>query len=148
MFNLNLLFDAILQIFYVGMSVYGLYLWRSGNDQNEELPITHMTFRDHSITIAGGVILGVGVAYATSFFYKSSWPYLDSLTTAFLMLATYYLVKRKVECWIYFVAADVIYIYIYWAQEAKLLAGTMVVFSVMAMVGYWQWSREMKVEMK
>ena len=52
MYSYNLLFDTILQIFYVGMSVYGLYLWRSSKDQSEELPITHMTAKDHWITIS------------------------------------------------------------------------------------------------
>ena len=42
MFSYNLLFDAILQIFYMGMSLYGLYLWRSrsGEDKAEELCAT------------------------------------------------------------------------------------------------------------
>lgn len=148
LFSYNLLFDAILQIFYVGMSVYGLYLWRSDRDQSEELPITHMTYNDHWITIGSGVVLGLGVAIITSFFFKFSWPYLDSLTTAFLMMATYYLVKRKIECWTYFVIADAIYIYIYWAQGATLFAGMMIVYTIMAVVGYWQWGREMKRKIK
>lgn len=144
LYNYNLVFDALLQVFYIGMSVYGLYLWSAGKDQKEELPIRHMTGRDHTITIISGVVLGIGVAYSTSLFYEASWPYLDSLTTAFLMLATYYLVKRKIECWIYFIIADAIYIYIYWAQGAKLFAGMMVVYTVMAAVGYWQWAKDIK----
>ena len=148
LYSYNLLFDAILQLFYVGMSVYGLYLWRSEEDQSAQLPITHMLLKDHLLTIVGGVLLGIGVAFATSFFYEASWPYLDSLTTAFLMLATYYLVRRKMECWIYFIIADSIYIYIYWEQGAKLFAGMMVIYTIMAAIGYWQWGREMKREMK
>ena len=92
MFSYNLLFDAILQIFYLGMSLYGLYLWRSGGDKAEELPISQMTVKDHWVTLFIGGVIGVGVAYVTGLFYDASWPYLDSLTTAFLMLATYYLV--------------------------------------------------------
>lgn len=148
MYSYNLLFDAILQIFYVGMSVYGLYLWRNGKGNEEELSITQMTTMDHWVIISIGGLLGVGVAYVTGLFYDASWPYLDSLTTAFLMLATYYLVKRKIECWIYFVIADAIYIYIYWAQGAMLFAGMMVVYTIMAAVGYWQWQREMKTGVK
>jgi len=83
LYSYNLVFDALLQIFYVGMSIYGLYLWRSGKEEKKDLPIRHMTLNDHLITIISGVILGIGVAYATSFFYEASWPYLDSLTTAF-----------------------------------------------------------------
>ena len=148
MFSYNLLFDAILQIFYMGMSLYGLYLWRSGEDKAEELPISQMTVKDHWVTLFIGVVIGVGVAYVTGLFYDASWPYLDSLTTAFLMLATYYLVKRKIECWIYFMITDAVYIYIYWLQGAKLFAGMMVVYTIMAAVGYWQWRKEMKTEMK
>lgn len=143
LYNYNLLFDALLQIFYVGMSVYGLYLWRSGKDQKVELPITRMSFQEHLLTLLSGIVLGVGVAYVTSFFYEASWPYLDSLTTAFLMIATYFLVQRKLECWIYFVIADAIYVYIYLEQGAQVFACMMVLYTIMAVLGYTQWRKEM-----
>lgn len=145
LYNYNLVFDAILQIFYVGMSVYGLYQWRSAHEDSSELPITHMTMVDHAITVISGLVLGVAVAYCTSLVYDASWPYLDSLTTAFLMIATYYLVQRKIECWIYFIVADAIYIYIYYAQGATLFAYMMIAYTFMAALGYWQWNREMKL---
>ena len=43
---------------------------------------------------------------------------------------------------------DAVYIHIYWLQGAKLFAGMMVVYTIMAAVGYWQWRKEMKTEMK
>lgn len=142
-YDYNLVFDAILQLFYVGMSIYGIYEWRSDDGSKTVLPITHMTAKDHMATIVIGVIVGVGLAYITGLFYAASWPYLDSLTTAFLMLATYHLVKRRIETWIYFIIADAIYIYIYIAQGAILFAYMMIIFTIMAAVGYWQWKREM-----
>lgn len=144
----NLLFDAILQGFYVGMSIYGLYLWQNGKSESDGLPISHMTTLDHCITVTVGVVLGFGLAYVTGLFYEASWPYLDSLTTAFLMLATYYLVKRKIECWIYFVIADAIYIYIYYVQGALLFSGMMIVYTAMAAIGYYQWKNEMRMLVK
>ncbi len=143
-YTYNLLFDSLLQIFYVGMSVYGLFLWRGDKDQDVVLPITQMTTKEHIITISCGFFLGIGVAYIIGLFYQATWPYLDSLTTAFMMLATYLLVIRKIECWIYFIIADAVYVYIYLEQGATLFAGTMVVFIAMAVVGYWQWGRDLK----
>lgn len=144
LYTYNLLFDALLQIFYVGMSIYGLYLWRKGQDDRAVLPITRMNFREHSLTIIGGAVLGLGVAYITGIFYESSWPFLDSLTTAFLMIATYFLIQRKLECWLYFVIADAIYIYIYVNQGAQLFAVMMAVYTLMAILGYISWKRELK----
>ena len=148
LYSYNLLFDALLQMFYVGMSIYGLYLWGSGKSEREELAITRMSGKEHILTILGGVVLGIGVAYATSFFYKASWPYLDSLTTAFLMIATYFLVQRKLECWIYFVIADAVYIYIYHKQGAELFAIMMVLYTIMAIIGFMQWQKELRTDMK
>lgn len=148
LFIYNLLFDCLLQIFYVGMSIYGLYLWRVDRSDKQELPITHMSRIEHILTLMSGMVLGIGVAYATSFFYVASWPYLDSLTTAFLMIATYFLVQRKLECWIYFVVADAVYVYIYWAQGAKLFSVMMVFYTAMAILGYLSWQKEMKFALK
>lgn len=142
-YSYNLVFDAGLQMFYVGMSVLGLYQWKSGQNK-EELPITSMTINEHLITILAGAVVGVLVAYLTGLFYDASWPYLDSLTTAFLMIATYWLVKRKLECWIYFVIADAIYIYIYQQQGAQLFSYMMVLYTIMAIWGYFGWRKEMQ----
>lgn len=137
-FQYHLAFDALLQIFYVLMSIYGIYQWRSAYEEIE-LPITRMQIRDHIITLLGSIGVGLLVAYITLQFYDIAWPYLDSVTTGMLIFATYWLTQRKLENWIYFIMADATYIYIYWQSGAEAFAGMMVLYTIMAVLGYWSW---------
>ena len=141
--NLNLKFDGCLQIFYVIMSIYGLYRWRVGAKE-EELPITRMSLRDHLLMLGAGVVISVVVAYVSSFLFTTELPYLDATTTGMSIVATFFLINRKLENWIYFIVIDLAYIYIYGQSSAYLLVGIMVVYIVVAIIGYISWKGEME----
>jgi nicotinamide mononucleotide transporter len=137
--NLNLKFDGFLQIFYVGMSIWGLYSWKNGGKGKGELPISRMTVNDHAITIVGGIILGVGIAWLTSNILETALPYLDAVTTAMAIITTVMLVLRKLENWLYWIVIDLVYVYIFIRQGAPLLAGVMGFYGLLAIYGYIEW---------
>ena len=139
--NLNLKFDGFLQIFYVGMSIWGLYKWKKGGDDQQELPITKMSTADHLSVIGISALLGIGIAWITRNIMDTSLPYLDAITTAFAIVVTYMLVIRKLENWIYWVAIDLAYVYIFINQSAPLLAGIMGIYTLLAIYGYKEWSK-------
>ncbi len=138
--NLNLKFDGVLQIFYVAMSIYGLYRW-SKSQNEEELAITLMQPKKHFQVILLGVVVSVIVAYVSSYFFTTELPYLDATTTGMSIVATFLLIGRKLENWLYFIVIDLAYIYIYGSQGAYLLSGIMAVYIVVAVMGYFSWKK-------
>jgi nicotinamide mononucleotide transporter len=139
--NLNLKFDGFLQIFYVGMSVWGLIAWKKNHTHQEELQVTRMSWREHTHTFFVSLIVGVGLAWLTRNALTTALPYLDAITTAFAITATFMLIKRKLENWIYWIFIDITYIYIFIRQDAPLLAGIMGLYGLLAIYGFLEWRR-------
>ncbi len=142
-FLLNLKFDAGLQAFYLLMSIWGIYHWKKGNN-GEEAVIHTKPLSFHLIIITAIVILGILLAAIIGPMLSTNLPYLDAITTVALIFATVLLVRRNLENWIYFIVADMTYIYIYGNSGAWLFVLIMLIYTVMAFVGLKQWRQEMR----
>ena len=138
-FHLNLKFDAGLQIFYVVMSMIGLYRWQYKTTAKEEIPITSLNITGHTMALLAGTIASGTLVYLSQYIESISFPVLDAFTTIFLIVGTLLLVERKLFSWIYLVICDIIYMYIYSVQEAWLFVGMMGVYTVFGIVGFINW---------
>ena len=140
----SLFFDALLQIFYVIMSIVGIYKWRSGSKDDSELAITHISMLENVKLIAIGILISVVFAWSADIFLDVNLAFADALTSSFSVIATYLLVQRKIENWIYFIICDLAYaLFIYPSQGAYLMMVMMFIFTIMAVIGYVNWKRQM-----
>ncbi len=143
-FAYRLLFDAGLNIFYAAMAVVGLWRWqtrRAARGPERVKPITALSLREHAYIIAGGLAVSLLCGVLAQAYTKVSFPYLDALTTVFSVVGTFLLVERKLENWLYLLAMDVLYVYLYSAKGSALFAGLFVVYTLLAGVGYYNWRR-------
>lgn len=137
-------FDAILQIFYALMAVIGIFTW-SKKKSGDTLKITRLTIPENIILIVATSIISLGAVYVVQNFI-TDWhmPHLDSLTTGFSISATVLLIFRKVDSWVYLLICDLIYaFYIYPNQGAYLFAAMMIIFSIMAIIAYRSWIKQL-----
>lgn len=142
-YNSHLIFDTGLQIFYIVMSVFGLYRWMFGGENKKELPITIDAFTRHSVYIIGGCLISF-LLYKSSYFIEIiDKPLSDAFTTVFLIIGTILLIERKLYSWIYLVVADIGYIFIYADSQLWLLSGMMVIYSIAGIWGFFSWRKEM-----
>lgn len=137
----HLLFDAGLQVFYVVISIIGIYQWTYGGNNRKELPISSMTMKEHVVWILGGLLSFAVLMYISQFVEFIALPYLDGLTTVFLIIGTMLLIQRKLESWIYLVVADIVYIYIYGVTGLWLFVGVMVAYIILGTLGYIEWRK-------
>lgn len=151
--------DALLQLFYLVMAGLGLYRWRRKAPtrapetqaldsiavrQRDEggSAILQMTPGEHLVVISGGLLLGYGLAnFMMAFRPGAVMVYWDGITTTFSILATFLLIARRIENWLYFIVIDLAYVYIYLRRAADLYALIMVVYVIVAVYGYLHWWR-------
>ncbi|NJO87025.1 MAG: nicotinamide mononucleotide transporter [Lewinella sp.] len=133
--------DALLQVFYIGMSVWGYFSWRAAR-QAPSRPIARMSKIDHFLLLAFGSLSGLLLGYTVSSFLPAAATYWDALTTTFSVGATVFLLKRKLENWAYWVVIDLAYVGIYFSRGAWLLAALMLVYTAVAVYGYCEWKRQ------
>ena len=70
--------------------------------------------------------------------------FLDSITTALSLTAMLLLARRKIENWIYWIIADIIYIPLFIYKELYITSFQYFVFLALAISGYMEWKKNLK----
>lgn len=141
-FRYNLWVDGILQLFYVGMGVYGLYSWKYGGAGKDPLPISRMTLRENAWVLLAGAVGTLVFGWVFDRWTPTSYPYPDSFITAFSVLATFMTVRKKLESWLYWIVVDFLAIFLFYFRDAVLVAAVMLIYTVVAVVGFVTWNRK------
>lgn len=150
--------DLIEQLYYVATGLFGWWAWlhpptAAHADEKRELRVGQLTLRTNilvnSVTFAISLLWGFGMTkidrYLPILFPEpASFPYLDAITTVFSFLAQWLMAKKKIECWILWIAVDFIGVGVYWAKGIKFVALEFVLFLVLAVMGYLNWKKELR----
>jgi nicotinamide mononucleotide transporter len=137
----QLYLDAFLQLFYVLVALWGLYLWKYKPSRNGQqgLTITRLQLWQHFALITFAASLSALLAWLFGQHTKAALPWLDAPVTVFSMLATLLLAQRKLEHWLYWIVIDLLGAVMFAARGASLLALVMVVYAVLAIWGWRKW---------
>jgi nicotinamide mononucleotide transporter len=130
--------DMGLQVIYIVLGVLGWYWWLRGGVQRRALHVGHASG-------ATWLVLGVLVTASTAgltLFLRSVGdiaPFLDALTTTLSLAAQYLLTRKALENWYVWIAADIIYIGLYFAKGLPLTAILYVLLLTLCLAGLRQW---------
>ena len=91
----KLYMESVLNGFYFVMAIYGWFVWRTGGNNHDTLPVTRWPLRIHGAAIGIVMLLSAINGYLLTQYTDAAFPYLDSLTTWSAIWATF-LVARKV----------------------------------------------------
>lgn len=140
-FEARLYMEAVLQVFYAAMAVYGWYQWRYGGERRAGVRISVWPLRRHAAALAGvagfSALAGWGLAHTNAAF-----PYADSFTTVAAVLTTYMVACKILENWVYWFVIDSVSVYLYAQRELYLTALLFVLYLVLVVVGFGAWWRE------
>ena len=150
----GLLFDAALNGFYAVMALVGLWRWGSASRGGHgtaredaagrpagELPITTMSGREHFAWIACGAAVTGALVVAARVYTEAAMPLADATTTVYSVIGTVLLIERRLENWLYLLAMDAVYVWLYLERGSPLFAGLFALYCVLAAYGYWSWRR-------
>ena len=145
-FDVSLLMESALNIYYLAMAIYGWYVWNKKpqnsamqNELTPKLPITTWTGKQHTIAIGSVITISLFSGYLLTENTTAVMPYLDSFTTWGAVLTTYMVAKKVLENWIYWFVIDAVAIYLYIDRELYLTALLMAVYVIMVVFGYNAW---------
>jgi nicotinamide mononucleotide transporter len=135
--------DAGLQLVYVVLGIQGWYAWLYGGEQRTALKVARATPRVLA-ALAAFVLLGTVALTATLRFARGSAPVLDAFTTVLSLAAQYMLNRKLLENWYVWIAADVIYVYLYLTRDLHLTVLLYFVFLCMCIAGLLSWRRTLR----
>lgn len=130
--------DTGLQVIYFGLGVYGWIHWRFGGAERSELPISRTTPGEWGV-LAVSVPLATWGLRELLIVINGAAPLWDSLTTVLSLAAQYLLCQKRFENWWFWIAADLIYIPLYFSRKLPLTAVLYGVLLTMCVVGMRQW---------
>jgi nicotinamide mononucleotide transporter PnuC len=133
--------DALLQVVYLIISIYGWWNWLRGGDGGSKLSITKTRTRTAVLLFLATVLSTAVMVYALRRFTDSQVPFWDGVTTALSLTAQYMLSRKLLENWWVWISADVIYILLYFYKALYLTGILYAVFIGMCIVGFVGWRK-------
>ncbi len=144
--------DALLQIFYAIMSIYGWWIWTSHSSNSAEEPLDSpeaapleihtWPIKRHLMIMIIGLILAAIWGKICQFQFGAALPYIDATTTVFSLIATYMVTQKILENWLYWILIDVVCIFVYLHRELYLFSIMFLIYAIVAVIGYFNWRKE------
>lgn len=146
-FSAKLYADMSMQFYYVGMSIYGLYVWLSGNNNSDKktIPISKIkNLKSWIIIVLISALSFIIIGYILKNFTDSNVPWWDSFTTSLSFVATWMLARKKIENWLVWIVVDATSVALYIYKQLYPTTILFIVLTLLAIVGYFQWKRELR----
>lgn len=142
--------DMSLQFYYIFISIYGWYWWINGGkiSGKEELPISRINPKQSIYLSIVFVFLLVITYYILKYFTDSPLPFGDAFTTALSIIATWMLAQKIIEQWLLWVVIDLVSVGLYLYKDLYPTSILFLVYSVLAVLGYYQWQKSIKLQSK
>ena len=136
--------DMLLQVYYVGISIYGWYHWLKGNPtKNANLFVSKMPKSYYWPVIIVTVLLSLLFIFGLKNYTDSPVPVADSITTALSIVATWMLARKYLEQWLIWVFVDFFSVGLYVWKGLWPTAILFVIYTVMAILGYLSWKKDL-----
>lgn len=160
MYVFGLLGDMLINVYYTVMSIYGWILWAKHSEDQIHVNVKKASLKDWQIGtfLFLGSLLFVGVVYyykpfidnqfsmsgVTLGLYHLDWAnFTDIITTSLFLVGMYFMAKRNIENWIFWIVADFICIPMMIYKGLGITAIQYIIFTIMAIIGYLEWKKSL-----
>ncbi len=133
--------DALLNIYYFLMSVYGWFNWVQKKDSTLVYPISWCTKYELVFGIGFFFIFWGVIYYMLIKLTNSNTPVLDSLVSASAITAMWWMAKRKIENWLAWIFSNIVAIPLNFYKGFMLFTLMYVLFLAMAWWGLVEWKK-------
>ena len=140
--------DMGLQFYFVFISIYGWYHWLKGEtksniNEKSELPVKRLKYNLALHLIIAFTLIFITILFILLKNTDSTVPFMDTLTTALSIVATWMLAKKYIEHRLIWIFVDIMSagLYIYKNLWPTVLLFT--IYTIMAVAGYREWKKSL-----
>ena len=131
--------QALLNAYYLGMAVYGYWVWKKRDDTGEVLQIAVKPLGFHIKFVALGTLLTLAIGGYLSSLDSPRLPYLDAAVTVFSVMNTLLMARKVMANWLYWLVINSAAIALYWQTGYYVTIVMFIVYFVLAIYGYLNW---------
>lgn len=136
--------QSVLNLYYVGMSIYGFWHWTRQGDVAAQRPVGTWPLRAHGLAWLGILALSALSANWLARETQAAWPFIDSAVAWASVLSTWFVARVKIENWLYWIATDVVLVFLSLQQGLAFVAFLYLGFACIAAVGFVTWLRVLR----
>ena len=133
--------DFGLQGIYLILGIYGWWAWLHGGEHRAPLPVSRTT-RAEWIGLPVILIAGTWGLRELLMHINGAAPFWDATTTVLCLCAQYLLSRKRIENWLFWIIADIIYVPLYISRGLPLTAILYAGFLLLCVVGWQRWRKE------
>ncbi len=143
LYHAGLFGDMAINGYYFVMSLYGWYFWLKPRD-GKAPPIVRASLRENGIGLLILVAAWGLTYYVLANHTSSTVPLVDSITTALFFVGMWFMARKAIENWIYWIVADAISIPLYLYKGLGLTSFQYLIFLGIAIAGYLSWDKKLR----
>jgi nicotinamide mononucleotide transporter len=136
--------DAVLQLFYLALSVYGWYEWLYGGARHTPLRVSRALRVHWLVLLPLGLAAGLGLGAVLDRYTDSPIPYFDALLTSASLVAQWMMTRKLLENWVIWIVADIVYVPVFIYRGLPFTAVQYAVFLVLAGMGWLSWRQSLR----
>lgn len=161
LFNFGLLGDCMINVYYTVMSIYGWILWAKNSEDHIHVEVTWASRKEW---VYGTLLFVLSLLLVTVIYYYK--PYIDNqfsmkgtdlglyhldwgnkldiITTSIFLVGMWFMAKRRIENWIFWIIGDFICMPMMIYKGLGITSVQYLVFTIMAILGYLNWKKSFK----
>jgi len=140
--QVQLLMQSALNVYYMAMAVYGWHQWRHGGQDGETRAITRWPWRNHAFALAAIAGCSLLSGLLLDRHTQAAWPYLDSLITWAAVVATYMVARKVLENWAYWMLINSLAMFMFTDRGMELTAALHAIYLLISVFGWIAWQRD------
>lgn len=131
--------DAILQIYFFVIQVYGWWNWLQGRTAGGQVVVELLDRGGRILALASILVTSFAVGWLMATFTDAAAPFWDATVSGLSVIAQYLLSRRKLESWVLWIVVDLLGVALFWSRGLHMTAGLYLVFLGLAITGLVKW---------
>jgi nicotinamide mononucleotide transporter len=138
-YQVKLFADMVLQAFFIIQGFYGWYTWTASKREEKAIVVTSFNTIQRALTCACILAVTAVWGFLLSKYTEASAPYVDAFASTASFTANWLMARRKIENWLLWITADIVYVGLFWYKGLYLSSGIYLVFLGLAVAGLLEW---------
>ena len=143
-FEARLYSDALLQIFFFGVNLYGWRNWLEAKQAAGTVPVAVLSNAERlgwvASAAAASLLWGLGMARFTD----AAAPMWDAAIAGMSIAGQILMARRRIENWGFWIAVDLVAIPLFWSRELYWTSGLYFLFLMLSIAGLIDWRRALR----
>jgi nicotinamide mononucleotide transporter len=136
--------DALLQLYFFAMQLYGWKNWLHHRDQSGYAVVEALDRRGWIITVGSVCAITAALGFAMSSYTDAALPWWDASIAGLSVVAQILMAQRKFEQWLLWIPTNSLAVAVYFNRELYAMTGLYAVLLVIAIIGWRAWRAQLQ----